>query len=78
MLGRNKNSAPLLDDNHVVVGDNGAFHKSEKTKELITAKDTALLFLPPYSSDLNPMEHAFATIKRFCEYNEQETLKSYH
>jgi hypothetical protein len=46
---------PLLDGTHVVVMDNAVFHKSNKTRELIHGKGAALLFLPPYSPDLNPV-----------------------
>ncbi|HHW76190.1 MAG TPA: IS630 family transposase, partial [Xanthomonadaceae bacterium] len=47
---------PLLTPEHVVILDNAAFHKSAKTRELITAQGARLLFLPPYSPDLNPVE----------------------
>lgn len=65
---------PLLNDNHVVVMDKVPFHKSAKTKELIHAKGATLLFLPPYSPDLNPIENDFANLKRAREYNEHQTL----
>jgi transposase len=65
---------PFLHDTHVVVRDNVPFHKSEKTTALITAQRATLLFLPPYSPDLNPIEHDFATSKNLREYNEQATL----
>lgn len=66
--------APLLSENHVVVMDNAIFHKSQKTKDLITATGATLLFLPPYSPDLNPIEKAFANLKRFREFNESLPL----
>ncbi len=69
-----KELCPLLNDTHVIVMDNVPFHRSEKTKQLITAKGATLLFLPPYSPDLNPIEHDFATIKKIREYNEHQTL----
>jgi transposase len=65
---------PLWNDNHGVVMDNGPFHKSAKTKELLHAKGATLLFLPPYAPDLNPIENDFANIKRAREYNEHKTL----
>lgn len=55
---------PLLTAQHVVVPDNAAFHKSAKTRALITAQGARLLFLPPYSPDLNPIERDFATLKK--------------
>ena len=43
--------------------DNATFHKSEKTKELIKNAGSELLFLPPYSPDLNPIENYWAALK---------------
>ena len=60
---------PMLDASHVVILDNASFHKGKKTKELIAACDASLLFLPPYSPELNPIEKDFANIKRKREYN---------
>lgn len=54
----------ILKPNMVVIMDNAAFHKSEKTKELIQNTGAELLFLPPYSPDLNPIENSFGTIKK--------------
>jgi len=65
---------PLLNDNHGVVMGHVAFHKSETPQKLIAAKGATLRFLPPYSPDLNPIEHAFATRKKIREYHEHDTL----
>ena len=43
--------------------DNAAFHKSERTKTLITNAQCHLLFLPPYSPDFNPIEKFWANLK---------------
>lgn len=64
---------PLLHARQVVM-DNVSFHKSAKTQDLIHATGAALLFLPPYSPDLNPIEHDFATLKCLREYNEHASL----
>jgi putative transposase len=61
---------PLLHDTHVGVLDHVPFHQSATTKELIMTTGATLLFLPPYSPDLNPLEHDFAAIKKLREYNE--------
>jgi transposase len=45
--------------------DNATFHKSQKTKELIQSVGCRLLFLPPYSPDLNPIEKFWANMKRW-------------
>ena len=60
---------PQLSETSVVVLDNAKIHKTYWTRELIEASGAELLFLPPYSSDYNPIEHDFANIKRLREYN---------
>jgi len=50
------------------------FHKSVHIHALITSTGATLLFLPPYSPDLNPIEHDFTTLKYLWEYNEQDSL----
>jgi transposase len=47
----------------VVVMDNLSSHKGGRVKELIEERGCKLLYLPPYSPDLNPIEEAFAKIK---------------
>lgn len=66
---------PFLNKNHVVVMDNASIHKSAKTRELIEGTGATLLFLSPYSPDLNPIENDFANIKRLREFNENETIE---
>jgi transposase len=53
-----------LQPGDLVVMDNLSSHKSEKTRVLIAAAGAQLLFLPPYSPDLNPIEMIFAKIKQ--------------
>ena len=45
----------------IIVPDNGAFHKA---KSLIIPENIGLLFLPPYSPELNPAEKIWSTMKR--------------
>ncbi len=54
---------PTLGPGYTIVMDNAAFHKSEKTKILIERARCNLLFLPPYSPDLNPIEKFWANLK---------------
>lgn len=51
----------------VVVMDNASFHKSQKTRELIESVGCQLIFLPPYSPDLNPIEKFWANMKRWIK-----------
>ncbi|WP_016212432.1 transposase, partial [Piscirickettsia salmonis] len=42
---------------------NASFHKSKGVKEAIEDAGCHLLFLPPYSPDLNPIEHVWSPLK---------------
>jgi transposase len=50
-------------ENSLIAMDNASFHKSEKTKELVEKFSCRLLFLPPYSPDLNQIEKFLASMK---------------
>ena len=65
---------PLLDKDCVVIMDNATFHKSARTKELIRNKGASLLFLPPYSPELNPIEQDFGALKKIRQYNQQKSI----
>jgi transposase len=54
---------PELGPGDVVVMDNLSSHKRPRTRELIEAAGARVLFLPPYSPDLNPIEMIFAKAK---------------
>ena len=58
-----------LKPEQVVVMDNAAFHRSQKTKELIESVGCRVIFLPPYSPDLNPIEKFWANMKRWIKLN---------
>ena len=55
--------APELSKGDVVILDNVAFHKSKRAEELVRERGAWLLFLPPYSPDLNPIEMAYSKLK---------------
>ena len=54
---------PELKTGQVVILDNASFHKSEKIRELIESAACELQYLPPYSPDLNDIEHYWFPIK---------------
>ena len=55
--------APELQPGDIVILDNVGFHKSERAAELVRVQGAWLLFLPPYSPDLNPIGMAFSKLK---------------
>lgn len=54
---------PTLKSGDIVIADNLSSHKVAGVRELIEATGAKILYLPPYSPDLNPIEQAFAKLK---------------
>ena len=54
---------PSLSEGDIVVMDNLPAHKVDGVRQLIEAANAKLIYLPPYSPDLNPIEMAFAKLK---------------
>lgn len=54
---------PKLPAQSVVIMDNAAFHKGKRMNQALTQAGHTLLYLPPYSPDLNPIEHKWAQAK---------------
>ena len=48
---------------HCRAVDNLSSHKSARAKELLKAQGNRLLFLPPYTPDLNPIAMAYSKLK---------------
>jgi len=63
--------APTLRAGQAVVMDNLGAHKGGWVRELVERRGCELLFLPPYSPDLNPIEQAFSKVKALEEGSEQ-------
>ncbi len=55
--------APTLSKGDIVVLDNLGAHKVEGVREAIEARGARLIYLPPYSPDLNPIERCWSKIK---------------
>jgi transposase len=64
-------SAQDMDEYKIIFLDNGAFHKSRRLK---IPPNIALVFLPPYSPELNPAEKIWWTIKREISMKVFKTL----
>ena len=54
---------PYLKTGKIVVMDNAPWHKGQEIQDIIEKTGAKLIFLPPYSPDLNPIEHAWANLK---------------
>ena len=54
---------PVLPDKAVIVMDNARFHKRADMVKAIKDHGSTVEFLPPYSPDLNPIEHKWAQAK---------------
>ena len=54
---------PTLSPGDVVIMDNLGSHKGKAVRAAIRKAKAHLIFLPPYSPDLNPIEQVFAKLK---------------
>jgi len=54
---------PKLEAGQVVVMDNASFHKGEEVRAAVEEAGCQILYLPPYSPDLNPIEHQWFRVK---------------
>ena len=66
--------APTLAPGDAVVMDNLASHKVAGVKEAIEACGASLIYLPPYSPDLNPIEMLFAKLKALLRKAKERTV----
>jgi transposase len=64
---------PELRTGDMVILDNLPGHKGEEAAELVEACGAKLMFLPPYSPDLNPIEMLFAKLKTLLRKAERRT-----
>jgi transposase len=68
--------APRLRPGDVVVLDNLGSHKSAKAVARIEAAGARVLYLPPYSPDLNPIEKVFSKVKAFLRFAAARTKET--
>jgi transposase len=70
---------PTLQPGDVVVLDNLGSHKGQAVRRTIRAAGAHLLFLPPYSPDLNPIEMMVAKLKSLLRRaNERSIAAAWH
>jgi transposase len=66
---------PTLTPGDIVVMDNLGSHKGRDIRRAIRAAGARLMFLPPYSPDLNPIEQVFAKLKTLLRKAEERTAE---
>ena len=64
---------PTLSPGDIVIMDNLASHKRPAVRQAIRSVGARLLFLPPYSPDLNPIEQMFAKLKHLLRKAAERT-----
>jgi transposase len=64
---------PSLHAGDIVVMDNLSSHKGPRVKALVESAGAMLVYLPPYSPDLNPIENAFSKVKQLMRSAEHRT-----
>ena len=67
---------PTLAPKDVVILDNLGSHKGDAARKAIRSAGAHLLFLPPYSPDLNPIEMMFAKLKRLVRKADERTVET--
>ena len=67
---------PTLRPGQVVVMDNLSAHKGGRVRELLEEAGCDLVYLPPYSPDLNPIEQAFSKVKGLLRRAEARTREA--
>jgi transposase len=65
---------PTLKARDIVVADNLGSHKAKIIRQILRQAGARLLFLPPYSPDLNPIEQVFAKLKRLLRKADERTI----
>jgi len=61
----------------IVVLDNLSAHKSSYTQQQIEARGAQIVFLPPYSPDLNPIELCWSKVKSVLRYAKARTVETF-
>ncbi len=56
--------------------DNLSAHKGGRVKEIVEGRGCELVYLPPYSPDLNPIEQAFSKVKGLMRKAEARTREA--
>lgn len=60
---------PCLSEGNVIVMDNASFHRKRKLFDIAAKHNITLIFLSPYSPELNPIEKFWANLKHWLKMN---------
>ncbi len=67
---------PTLGPRDIVIADNLGSHKGKPARDAIRGVGARLLFLPPYSPDLNPIEMVFAKLKTLLRKADERSIEA--
>lgn len=65
---------PTLKPGDIVIADNLGSHKTDEVRNAIEAVGAAILYLPPYSPDFNPIEMCFSKLKALLKKAAHRTV----
>tara|TARA_B100000700_G_C14841499_1_gene759464 strand:- start:25 stop:657 length:633 start_codon:yes stop_codon:yes gene_type:complete len=69
---------PALSPGKYVILDNVSFHKQATIIELIESTGAKVVFLPPYSPDLSPIEKMWSKVKEMLRRDKPRTREDFH
>ncbi|MDQ8209499.1 IS630 family transposase [Coraliomargarita sp. SDUM461003] len=67
--------APTLSPGDIVICDNLSSHKSSEVREVLQEVGADIIYLPPYSPDMNPIEMVFSKIKAYLRAHPSESFE---
>ena len=67
---------PTLAPGDIVIMDNLGGHKGQAVRQAIRGCGAKLLYLPPYSPDLNPIEKVFAKLKTLLRKAQERSVEA--
>jgi transposase len=67
---------PTLALGEIVILDNLSSHKRPRVRQAVRARGARLLFLPPHSPDLNPIEQVFAKLKHLLRKAAEQSVEA--
>lgn len=62
----------------IVVMDNVSFHYSSSVRQAIESVGATLVFLPPYSPELSPIENMWSKVKSYLKSKMPKTMEDFH